>query len=101
MKLVPYFAKNTCSWQIECRAIINLHFGGTIMGLALMPAGCSPFKRRWWTRIFPLIEIKFNVPTTQARKYLFKIRAFGKGIHYKTKGESTEYGYQSNGLCFC
>ncbi len=88
MRIRPYFARNTYSWQITARALLNIQLGYTIFGVALMPKH-NPFKKRWWSRVFPVIDVCINKHTGQCDQViLFRVRLFGYGIQYMTKGET-------------
>ena len=96
MKVKGYFARRTYSWQITCRAIINIQVGYTVFGVALMPKS-DPFKRRWWTKIFPLLNICVNKHSGQCGQIIrFRLQVFGYGFQYKSRGETYPGHYRWN-----
>ena len=95
MKIDPFFSRNTQTWQITSRALINIHLGGTIFGVALMPKK-EPFKPRWWTRFFPILDFSFGTFAGRNGRYIFKIRIFGHGFKLRTNGDIRKDSYDAD-----
>jgi len=100
MKIVPYLFRHCYSAQITCRALVNVQVGFTLLGIAAMPK-TDAFRRRWWSFLFPVLEIIINGPRMHCgQRTRFQVRILGQGFRYTTPGSTRKGDFWFNDAGF-